>query len=343
MKSKRVIIPIFVSHQGCPNDCVFCNQRSITGVDNSFDASKYISMIDEYLDSIKNIEDTTVEIAFYGGSFTGIEKELQEKYLKLAYIYIKSGVVDGIRLSTRPDYIDEEILKLLKMYGVTTIELGVQSFDEHVLRLSNRGHDSDIVYEKAKMIKDYGFILGIQLMIGLPGDDYNTSIESAKCAARIKPDIARIYPTLVIKDTELASMYENGFYKPLTLDDAIISAKEMYKILLDADINVIRIGLQPTENILEGNDVICGPFHPSFRHLVESKILLEEVESRLETNDYSGKEMLIQVKEKKISEMIGIKKENIKYLQAKYGFKKIKVIGLCDSVLYINIVIKDGL
>lgn len=343
MKSKKVIIPIFVSHKGCPNDCVFCNQRSITGVDEEFEFDKHKLMIDEYIESIKNLDQTSVEIAFYGGSFTGIEKKLQEKYLSLAYEYVKNGLVDGIRLSTRPDYIDEDILDLLKIYGVTTIELGVQSFDEDVLRVSNRGHNSDIVFEKSALIKNYGFILGIQLMIGLPGDDYQKSIESAMKAASIKPDIARIYPTLVIKDTELANMYTNGFYKPLTLEEAIISAKEIYKILLMEDINVIRIGLQPTENILEGNDVICGPFHPSFRHLVESRILLEEVESQLGLERFNGKELNIHVQNKKISEMIGIKKENINILKDKYGFKKIKVVGSDAKDLYINIEIRDGL
>lgn len=343
MKSKRVIIPIFVSHKGCPNDCVFCNQRSITGVDNDFNAKEYIEMIDDYLMSIKNIGETSVEIAFYGGSFTGIEKELQEKYLKLAYSYVKSGVVEGIRLSTRPDYIDVEILELLKSYGVTTIELGVQSFDDEVLMISNRGHNSTVVYEKAELIKSYGFILGIQLMIGLPGDNYEKSIQSAKEAARLKPDIARIYPTLVIKDTELANMYEDGFYKPLSLEEAIVCAKTMYEILKDVSTNVIRIGLQPTENILEGNDVICGPFHPSFRHLVESRILLEEVESKLSQDNYSGKLLIIKVPSKKVSEMVGIKKENINYLKDKYAFKKIKLESNLDSSLYINIEIRDGL
>lgn len=343
MKSKKMIIPIFVSHQGCPNDCVFCNQRSITGVDESFDGHKHKEMIDEYLNCVKDKVNTSVEIAFYGGSFTGIDREIQLKYLELAYQYVKNGLVDGIRLSTRPDYIDDDILELLKQYGVTTIELGVQSFDENVLQISNRGHNSDIVYEKSKLIKKYGFILGIQLMIGLPGDNFKTSIESAKKVALIKPDVARIYPTLVIKNTELESMYLNGLYTPLTLEEAIISAKEMYKILINEGINVIRIGLQATENILEGNDVICGPFHPSFRHLVESRIFLEEIESILSDTVYVGKELYITVQSKKISEVIGIKKENVKYLKEKYGFKKIKVVGLSDQNLYINIDIKDGL
>lgn len=342
MKSKKVIIPIFVSHQGCPNDCVFCNQRSITGVDESFDGDKHANMIDEYIESIKDVENTSVEIAFYGGSFTGIEKSLQEKYLRLAYGYIEASKVDAIRLSTRPDYIDEDILNLLKKYGVKTIELGVQSFDDGVLKISNRGHNSQIVYEKSKLIKEFGFILGIQLMIGLPGDSYETAIESARCAASIKPDIARIYPTLVIKDTELARMYENGFYSPLSLEDAITTAKEMYKILTKSNVNVIRIGLQPTENILEGNDVICGPFHSSFRHLVESRILLEDLERKLTEANYRDKELNIEVNNRKVSEMIGIKKENINYLKNKYGFKKIKVRGVTESNTYINIDIKDG-
>lgn len=326
MKSKHVIIPIFVSHQGCPNDCVFCNQKKITGYHGGFDLRYHEDMIDEYLDSIKEPENTVIEIAFYGGSFTGIDEELQIKYLELAHRYLTEGKISGIRLSTRPDYIDDRKLTLLKKYGVTTIELGVQSFDENVLKVSNRGHDKDCVETSANLIKKYGFILGVQLMVGLPGDNYVTAIESAKRLVELKPDIARIYPTLVIRETELESMLNVGSYKPLSLEEAIEISKDMYKIISAAGINVIRIGLQPTENILEGNDVVTGPFHPSFRHLVESRLLRERLEELLSDLNTDKKVLKVKISNKKVSELVGIKKENIVFLKNKYGFKDIKII-----------------
>lgn len=343
MKSKHVIIPIFVSHQGCPNDCVFCNQKKITGYHGGFDCKYHTDMIDEYIESIKDPTNTTVEIAFYGGSFTGIDEELQIKYLEIAYSYLIQGKISGIRLSTRPDYIDEKKLDLLKKYGVTVIELGVQSFDENVLKKSNRGHDKECVEISSKLIKEYGFILGIQLMVGLPGDTFETAIMSAKRLVELKPDIARIYPTLVIKETELEEMLKSGDYKSLSLDDAIEVSKEMYKIISGAGINVIRIGLQPTENILEGSDVVTGPFHPSFRHLVESRILREKVEDIINNEDTNGRVLIAKVPSRKVSEFIGIKKDNILFLKDKYNLRDIKIEQIENVSDDIEIEFEDSL
>ena len=332
MKFKHMIIPIFISHKGCPNDCVFCNQKRITGHDGEFCESNMVNMIEEYLSSVKNRLTTKIEIAFYGGSFTGIDINLQNKYLEIASYYLKSGQIDGIRLSTRPDYINSDILCNLKNYGVETIELGVQSFDSDVLLKSNRGHDVFTVFTSVSLIKSYGFKFGIQLMVGLPGDSYEKSIESAKVLVSLKPNLARIYPTLVIKDTELYNMYLEGTYMPLSLDEAIETSKDMYRIIRDHDINVIRIGLQPTDNIMDGKDVICGPFHPSFRHLVESRIYRDQIELFIGVKETKNKILIIYIKNKNISELVGIKKENLIYLKNKYLFKDIK-ISIVDSEL----------
>ena len=228
----HAIIPIFIPHAGCPHDCVFCNQKAITARTAPPTPDEAIETIERNLSTIKNNPHiTTVEIAFFGGSFTGIPLDEQTRYLEIAKSYKDRGLIHRIHLSTRPDYIDKEILDNLKSYGADVIELGVQSFDPEVLKRSNRGHDADTVYKSSQMIKDWGFTLGIQLMIGLPGDSHEKCMFSVAETVKIGPDIARIYPTVVIKDTALEKMCHMGTYTPLTEKDAIHTAKEMYKNL----------------------------------------------------------------------------------------------------------------
>lgn len=312
---KHAIIPIFLPHKGCPNDCVFCNQKVITAKLDLPKEKAVINMIEQYLATItaRNIE--TVEIAFFGGSFTGIPIETQRDYLQIAKGYKEKGQIHKIRLSTRPDYINDEILILLKEYLVDIIELGVQSFDDEVLRLSNRGHSSGIVYKSSELIKNYGFELGIQLMVGLPGDTYEKDIESVRKTIEIKPSIARIYPTLIIKDTELEQMYFRGDYKPLGLKEAVSTAKDMYLMLKNAGINVIRIGLKSTDHISEGKQVIGNNYHPAFRQLVESEIIKDQLESRL-TEKFQ--KAVFYSNNQCFSNMLGNKKSNKQYFETKY-------------------------
>jgi len=216
---KHAIIPIFIPHRGCPNDCVFCNQRKITARTTAPTADEVKNTIDTWLTTLGEVP--TVEIAFYGGSFTGLRLTEQSSYLAIAKEYKERGLIDKIHLSTRPDYIDRDILDNLKAYSVDTIELGVQSFDDEVLRKSNRGHTSASVYEAVSLIKEYGFEFGIQLMIGLPGDSLETCIYSAEETVKLKPSLTRLYPTIVIDDTELLEMYERGEYKPLSREEAV--------------------------------------------------------------------------------------------------------------------------
>ncbi|SFC73049.1 elongator complex protein 3 [Clostridium uliginosum] len=272
MSKNYYIIPIFVPHEGCPHNCVFCNQDRITGVTDTVTPDIVRTIINEYLETIKN-KQATIEVSFFGGTFTAIKEQKQKELLAIAKEYKSNGLINKIRLSTRPDYIDDYILSYLKEYGVDIIELGVQSLDEGVLKKSGRGHGVLDVKNASLLIKKYGFTLGHQIMPGLPGDTFEKDIKTTKLSIEMKPDICRIYPALVIKDTPMEEMYNREEYIPYSLDDAVEVSRGMYELYKNNNINVIRIGLQPTESINEGADIIAGPFHPAFRELVEGSLI----------------------------------------------------------------------
>ena len=250
---KQYIIPIFVPHLGCPNDCVFCNQKTIKRKKKNMTKEEAKKIIDEHLNSIKD-EDAQVEIAFFGGSFTAIEPERQEELLQVAYEYIKNGDVESIRVSTRPDCIDKTILKRLKKYKVKTIELGVQSANNYILKNSNRGHTFEDVKKASKMIRWHGFKLGHQMMVGLPESTRIDEINTAKALIKLKPKMVRIYPVLVVKNTKLEEEYKNGNYEPLPLVQAVEICKDLVRMFADKDIDVIRIGLQNTDEITDPSE-----------------------------------------------------------------------------------------
>ena len=286
----HAIIPIFIPHRGCPNDCVFCNQRKITARTDDVTPQDARRIIDTWLTTLRPVhyqessgktDCKTVEVAFYGGSFTGLSIVEQSSFLAVADEYKQKGLVDKIHLSTRPDYIDEYILDNLSSYHVDTIELGVQSFDDDVLKLSNRGHTSNDVYEAVRLIKRYGFELGIQLMIGLPGDSLESCVMSARKTAELQPSLARLYPTIVLDETELYEMYMRNEYVPLSREEAVLRTKEMYKILDEAGITIMRVGLKSTDIIGEGGAINGGTYHPAFRQLVEGEIAKERIEPLL--------------------------------------------------------------
>ncbi|HWQ80327.1 MAG TPA: radical SAM protein [Anaerovoracaceae bacterium] len=324
----HAIIPIFIPHLGCPNDCAFCNQKKITARTNPLSGADMAETAEKYLKTINGRGIETVEIAFFGGSFTGIPLEQQREYLSVAKSYKDRGAIQKIRLSTRPDYISDEILANLRQYGADIIELGVQSFDDETLRLSNRGHSREAVYTASRLIRDYGFELGLQLMIGLPGDTREKSVESAREAAKIRPSVARLYPTVIIKDTALYDMYLRGEYTPLTREEALGTTKDMYRILTDAGVNVIRIGLKSTDLIRE-NGEIAGGYHPAFRQLVESEIAREQMEAQLldllkpnSGRNNTGEGDFIGIafcsNAASFSNMIGHRKSNRVYFEEKY-------------------------
>jgi len=277
---KHAIIPIFIPHRGCPNTCVFCNQRNITARTDDVTPESARQTIETWLTTLKGVE--TVEIAFFGGSFTGIPMEEQSAFLAVAKEYKDAGRIHQIHLSTRPDYINEEILDNLKAYSTDVIELGVQSLDDRVLKASGRGHTAASVYEACRLIKEYGFTLGIQLMVGLPGSSLETEIRSAEETVRIGPQIARLYPTVVLPQTQLYEMYQSGTYLPMSGEDAVLRTKEMYRILHGAGINIIRVGLKSSDIMTDpAAGGAANTFHPAFRQLVEGEIAREQLEQQV--------------------------------------------------------------
>ena len=325
MKSNFYIIPIFVPHKGCPHDCIFCNQKKITGVINETKAEDVTATIESYLKTIPN--DGEKKVAFYGGSFTAIPMESQNQLLSAAFEFIKAKKISSIHLSTRPDYIDEEILSNLSKYGVTTIELGVQSMDQQILKTSNRGHSAEDVEKAVKLIKEFGFKAGVQIMPGLPGDSFEKSVETARRLIELKPDIARIYPALVIKNTYMEEMYVKGEFKPLTLEEAVSISKRLLIMFEKEDIEVIRIGLQPTENLVLGNDVVAGPIHSAMRQLVEQSIFREMIQFVIGKNNLAGKEnIILEANNRDISNVIGQKRVNITDIESINNIKKVKII-----------------
>lgn len=283
---KHAIIPVFIPHRGCPNDCVFCNQKAITARTADVGPEDVRNIIEQYLPTLTGRGLETIELAFFGGSFTGLPIREQSAFLQVAREYKQAGKIDRIHMSTRPDYISPEILDNLRRFDADTIELGVQSFDDRVLAESNRGHTAAQVYEACDLIKDYGFELGIQLMIGLPGDNLEKCIYSAKETVKIGPSIARLYPTIVLEDTPLYDMYKAGTFHALSTEEAVTITKEMYRILVAAGIRIIRVGLKSTDLISgSGSDrdrTQGHTYHPAFRQLVEGELAREELEAQLE-------------------------------------------------------------
>lgn len=319
--SKQYVIPIFVPHLGCPNDCIFCNQKSISGQIKQITEEDVEKTIEEFLNSFKE-EKLYTEIAFFGGSFTGIDIELQEKLLKVAYKYVKEKKVDGIRVSTRPDYIDKEKLKLLKKYGVKTIELGVQSTNDYILKKAKRGHTFADVKKASKLIRKFKFTLGHQMMIGLPESTWLDEMRTAKDLAKLKPKIVRLYPVLVIKQTQLAKDFAKGEYHPITLEQAIERCKDLYYYFDKKKITVIRMGLQNTDIIsnpekLE-SDVVAGPYHEAFGQLVEDRIWYDRILYAIKKVNTKVAEIEIEANPCDINNIIGHKKENIEKLKELY-------------------------
>ena len=318
---KQYIIPIFVPHLGCPNDCIFCNQKSISGQKKNITKEEAKKIIDDYLKSIKD-KDSQIEIAFFGGSFTAIEKEKQEELLQVAYEYVQSGQVESIRVSTRPDCIDKETLKRLKKYKVKTIELGVQSANDYILKRANRGHTFDDVKKASKMIRWYGFKLGHQMMVGLPESTRIDEINTAKALVKLKPKMVRIYPVLVIKNTKLEKEYKEGNYQPLSVVQTVEICKEIVRIFADKKIDIIRIGLQNTDEISDptnkNSEVVAGPYHPALRQLVESAMWYDAIVGKIKKLNAKVKEVEVSVNPIDANNVIGHKKENVKKLKDTY-------------------------
>ena len=318
---KNYIIPIFVPHLGCPNDCIFCNQKTISGQKDSMTKDKAKKIIDNYLANV-DTSDGKIEIAFFGGSFTAIDEQKQEELLQVAYEYIENGKIEDIRISTRPDAINKQILKRLKKYKVKTIELGVQSANDYILHRANRGHNFDDVRKASKLIKRYGFKLGHQMMVGLPESTKIDELNTAKELIKLKPKMIRIYPVLIVKNTKLEEEYNKGVYEPLPLVQAVEICKELVRMFVNKKIDVIRVGLQNTDEITEptenNSQVVAGPYHPAFRQLVESGLWYDSIVSKIKKLNVKVKEVEVTVNPLDSNNVIGHKKENVIKLKDLY-------------------------
>ena len=317
--------------------CVFCNQRSISGK-ISFDISKVKNEIEEALSTTK--KDDKIEIAFFGGSFTGIDRELMISLLSLAQRYIDDSRVLSIRLSTRPDYIDEEILDILSSYSVKTIELGLQSMDDEVLEKSKRGHTSLCAENACKMIKERGFSLVGQMMIGLPSSTLEKEIYTAKKICEMGADGARIYPTVVFYDTELCSMMQSGVYSPLSNEEAVERTKEALKILVANNVPCIRVGLQSGENLSDASLVAGGANHSAIGELSMSAVYFDKICEKIEEENFAKtpEKMTIYCARGEISKIVGQKRKNMQKIYEKYGIKNVKVLEKNELLSY-NIII----
>lgn len=323
MSKKHSNISIFVPHIGCPNKCSFCNQRYITGTCKAPNAKDVENAVITAVKS-KGYDSSTSEIAFFGGSFTAINRNYMLSLLEAASSFVKIGLVSGIRISTRPDAIDDEILMLLKEYNVTAIELGAQSLNNYVLKMNNRGHTAADVEKASQLIKKHGFELGLQIMTGLYADDNESAERTVKKVIEIHPDTVRIYPTIVLKDTDLAALYLDGIYKPQSLSDAIKLSAKLYLMLTKHGIKVIRLGLHS----IEKEAYIAGPWHPAFSELCQSQIMLTKVL----TNLFDKGKYVIYVGKSDVSKMTGQRKSNLNYLNSR-GFEcKVKVDESLDDL-----------
>ena len=319
---RHINIPLFIPHRGCPNQCVFCNQRTISGV-RSYNPASFVSVIEENLSSVAPEDE--VEIAFFGGSFTGIDREEMVSLLELAYSYVKRGRVKSIRCSTRPDYIDDEVLDVLQKYGVGTVELGLQSISESVLSLTRRGHDFDAEERAAKMITERGLSLVGQMMIGLPGSTLDDELDTANFIIRAGASAARIYPTVVFHDTELCDMAKRGDYLPLSLEEAVVRSARVLRLFVEAGLPVIRIGLHASENLSSEDTYFAGPNHPALGELVESRLYFDLIKDAVKKTGLIGKDVInIEVARGELSKAIGQKRRNKLLLAQTLSVKEIK-------------------
>lgn len=304
-KSYRVI-PIFIPERACPHRCIYCNQFSIAGQSVVPSAEQIPSIIDTHLSTMPS--QAHKRIAFFGGSFTGMPIDEQNAYLRAVQPYLNDGSVSEIQLSTRPDYINHEILENLKHYGVKLIELGAQSLHDDTLQSSGRGHTVQQVEDAAELILANNFKLGLQMMIGLPGDTKERALLTAQKIHDFGASYTRIYPTLVVQNTRLAHLYKQGKYVPLSLEQAVDWTKSLYLYFTQHNITILRIGLHPSEGLLSGTDYLAGPFHVSFKELVLTAIWHDRIKDALLKNN--DKPLILDVPAKEINYAVGYQSAN---------------------------------
>ena len=317
--AKGNIIPVFVPHLGCPYACVFCDQKRISGAVRPVAPADVAAAIERGLRK----SETPAQLAFYGGSFTAIPPAEQEALLGAAAPYLRPGRLSGIRISTRPDYIDLETLTRLSRYGVDTVELGAQSMDEDVLKVCGRGHRASDTVNASRLIKERGFFLVLQMMTGLPASNRERDVETARRLIDLQPDAARIYPTVVLRGTALYRLWQAGAYAEHTVENAVETCAEILPLFEQAHIPVIRLGLNPSAGLSAG-EAVAGAYHPALGELVKSRILLHQARAVL-AHAPRGRSVTLTVGKGRASQMAGQHRCNLAALQAEFGFKKIMI------------------
>jgi histone acetyltransferase (RNA polymerase elongator complex component) len=311
-KKRHFTIPVFIPMEACPFHCIFCDQYRISGKTVKPSSSEVVNILNQHLSTLP-LKNAEIEVGFFGGTFTGLPPEEQRSYLQSVTPFIESGRIQGIRLSTRPDFISAEILALLKEYPVKTIELGAQSMDDEVLKRSGRGHTAADTVNASAMILKAGFSLGLQMMIGLPGDSPERSVATAKKIAALGATETRIYPVIVIRNTPLEDLFLKGSFIPPDLEEAILITKNVVRIFDEENVRIIRIGLHPSEGLLNRTDYVAGPFHPSFRELVMTSAWTDRLSTLL--NDKPGELVTIRVNPADLHPAIGYYGKNRKILE----------------------------
>ena len=330
MPKQHANIPIFIPHMGCPNDCVFCNQRTISG-HSGFELSGVKNEIET---ALSTLGERTAEIAFFGGSFTGIDRELMVYLLELAEEYVRSGRVSGIRMSTRPDYINGEIIEILKKYTVSAVELGIQSTDGTVLAAARRGHTREQSREACLALVSAGFSVVGQMMLGLPGSTGEAEIRTAQDICEWGATAARVYPTVVFKKTALCKMAEEGSYIPLTDGEAVKRTADVLDVFDRRGVNVIRVGLQSSENLASDEEVYGGANHPAIGELAMNELYFRRISEAIGERDMRGKNLTVYVARGSLSKAVGQKRSNVRRLTEKYGLNVVKILEKNDVLGY---------
>jgi histone acetyltransferase (RNA polymerase elongator complex component) len=315
MPAKHFTIPVFIPMEACPFQCIYCDQEKISGHQKLPSKAEIEKSIQTHLSTIP--AGSMVQVGFFGGTFTGLSIEMQKHYLQIVKPFIENGSIKSIRLSTRPDFISEEILNVLKIHHVETIELGAQSMDDEVLQRSGRGHKAEVIHKAARLIRSCGFRLGLQMMIGLPGDTPEKALFTANEFVRLGADDVRIYPTLVIKSTPLEKLFLNGKFAPLSLDEAVKQTAAIVPVFEQAGVNIIRIGLHPSDGLMDKTDLVAGPFHVSFRELVMTEIWNEKLQSI--ENREKCRELILKVAHGQINFAVGYGAKNKNMLLQKFS------------------------
>ncbi len=318
-----LIIPIFIPHMGCPHQCIFCNQRAITGKTAQTPSAEQIQQeVNRFLKYGKERPSTT-QISFFGGSFLGLEKETIRSLLGATMPFVRGRDVDSIRFSTRPDTISQESLSLLDGFPVSTVELGVQSMNDRVLDAAGRGHRASDTLVAAGLLKNRGYEIGLQMMVGLPADDDDGAMQTARRIAALAPDFVRIYPTLVLEGSQLARRFRDGRYHPMALAACVSLVKRLFLYFNTHHIPVVRMGLQASDGLTRAGGFIAGPYHPAFGHLVHGEIVLDAISSALDRMEKPPDPLTISVHPSMVSRVQGLHKQNIGRLKKAFDLKKI--------------------